>query len=199
MSDKPETLSAILAEIRDFCSGWSEDVDVTVKVGLIYGWMCRIEAAAERERAALDAARKVAKDTAEQYRKLYEKKKEADNQLAELEERYPIVLEQSNAAAMRELLEKIRHEYGWGRIGCRTCVSSEADVERVSDLFEKRIDAALAAPARNCDRFNNATEAGLAYRNLVLARAGRVVDIDENTFFAHLANWLFAPAEGGAE
>lgn len=49
MSDQPEPLAAILAEMRDFCSGWSEDVDVTVKVGLIYGWKCRIEEAAKRQ------------------------------------------------------------------------------------------------------------------------------------------------------
>lgn len=49
-----EPLSAIIAEMCDFCSGWSEDVDVTVKVGLIYGWKCRIEAAYKRERAITD-------------------------------------------------------------------------------------------------------------------------------------------------
>lgn len=52
MSDTPETLDKIIAEMHDFCSGWSEDVDVTVKVGLIYGWECRLDAAAERERNA---------------------------------------------------------------------------------------------------------------------------------------------------
>ena len=70
-----------------------------------------------------------------------------------------------NIAAMRDLLEKIRHEYGWGLIGCRTCVSSEADVKRVSELFEKQIDAALAAQPRNCDKgFRDIEEYRLAFK-----------------------------------
>lgn len=99
-----------------------------------------------------------------------------------------------NAAAMRDLLEKIRREYGWGRIGCRTCVSSESDVERVSDLFEKQIDAALAAPARNCDRYATVEDAKRTY----IAERGHVFIWDGDSS-ERFERWLFAPAEGGAE
>lgn len=75
----------------------------------------------------------------------------------------------------------------------------EASQGRAISLIVDAALAALSAPARNCDRFNNATEAGLAYRNFLWERAGRVVDIDENMFFANLVNWLFATAEGGAK
>jgi hypothetical protein len=102
-----------------------------------------------------------------------------------------------NAAAMRDLLEKIRREYGWGRIGCRTCVSSEADVERVSDLFEKQIDAALSAPARNCDRYATLDEARKAFQE---ARGHKVLaDVelwDSMDEAGALVRWLFAPAKG---
>ena len=104
MSDQNETVADVLREMRSLTEscGTKRRVNLpTITVRSWNGLLDRIEAAVKREREALDAARKVAKDTAEQYRKLYEKKKEADNQLVELEERYPLILEQSNAAALR--------------------------------------------------------------------------------------------------
>ena len=77
-----ETFTAILAEMRDFCSGWPEDLDVTVKVGLIYGWMCRLKEAAERE---------MAKDMSKK-----------------LDENRAIT---GNAAALREALEQAKRDH----------------------------------------------------------------------------------------
>ena len=125
----PEPLAAVLAEMRE--AGRSDE---HADGPLIEDYADRIEAAAERERV------KARRDAEIEWTRIGYDERKAE------EKRAP-----GNAAAMRDLLEKIRHEYGWGRIGSRTCVSSEADVERVSDLFEKQIDAALAAPARNCD------------------------------------------------
>ena len=99
-----------------------------------------------------------------------------------------------NAAAMRAALEKIRHEYGWGRIGCRTCVSSEADVDRVSDLFEKQIDAALAAPARNVDRPECRTR-DEAWKVFERESAGMWAADWDAAFTA----WLFDTKEEGAK
>ena len=118
--------------------------------------------------------------------RLQEELEKAERRIAELERAL------GNSAAMRDLLEKIRHEYGWGRIGCRTCVSSEADVKRVSDLFERQIDAALAAPSRNCDRFQTADEA----RDAVKAAFANTMLLDDRQLRA-VCDWLFAPAKGG--
>lgn len=57
--------------------------------------------------------------------------------------------ERGNSAAMREALEKLKEAYfenddGFARIDCSI----------VPD-FEGLIDAALAAPARNCDRYDH--------------------------------------------
>lgn len=145
-----ETLAAILAEMRNFCSGWPEDLDVTVKVGLIYGWMCRLKEAAEREK------------------------------------------QPGNAAALRETLEKIRREYCDGLISCQTCVSSDADVERVSRLFYEEIDAALAAPARNCDRFRTPKDALDAFIREKGITSADVDSMNLRDFF----DWLFEKAEG---
>lgn len=177
-TNTPETLAAILAEFRQFAlraAQW----DKTISPESILLLADKVEAAAERERNA---------HTNDIHDALY------------LATGIP-----GNAAAMREALEKIRHEYGWGRIGCRTCVSSEADVERVSDLFEKQIDAALAAPARNCDRFADELDAQLAFLNDVW-----LISVDKNTMLekdkfenwteqmkTRYGRWLFATAEGG--
>lgn len=144
----------------------------------------RIKEAAERERAALDAARKVAKDTAEQYRKLYEKKKEADNQLAELEERYPIVLEQSNVAAMRAALERCNEFF-------RCDDDNKLRLCTLARKADEATQAALAAPARNCDRFATANDAVEGY----IAAHPHDDEPDASTY----GSWLFAPAEGGKE
>lgn len=129
MSDTPETLAAILAEMRDFCSGWSEDVDVTVKVGLIYGWMCRIEAAAERERNA---------HTNDIHDALY------------LATGIP-----GNTSAMREALEEIYNE---AQNICDYC-DEQRIVSHRADKIERIVNTALAVPARNADRFHTADEA----------------------------------------
>lgn len=167
MSDQTEPLAAILAEMRDLADHRAADAGgERPAIELLRSYADRIERAAKRERDEARKARDEARETAE----------DALWELAELRERT-----HCNAAEMRDALEKIRHEYGWGRIGCRTCVSSEADVERVSDLFEKQIDAALSAPARNCDRF---ATVGAAHK------AWRATDQERD-----FADWLFDKAE----
>lgn len=92
-----------------------------------------------------------------------------------------------NAAAMREALQKIS-ETIWSQID-PTC---NDDCCKPWRELAKIADAALATPARNCDRFANGTEAGIAFR---AERHG----VDDDAFWPSLVNWLFAPAEGGAE
>lgn len=178
MSNPNETTEEAIAALRryaDFVQKHSGEI--TVGHDALRELADRIEAAYKREIDEARKARDEARETAE----------DALWELAELRERAP-----GNASALRDLLEKIRHEYGWGRIGCRTCVSSEADVERVLDLFEKQIDAALAAPARNCDRpFRLFEEAIGAY---VTERGD-----GPHLGYCDAIKWMLAPAEGGAE
>ena len=80
-----------------------------------------------------------------------------------------------NAAALREALEKIaRWDDGIG-----------ADISNIAR-------AALAAPARNCDRFATANDAVKGY----IAAHPHDDEPDASTY----GSWLFAPAaEGGEE
>lgn len=190
MPKTDEKLADILAEMRKavvpmICGRPKIEA---VSIGDVLQWADRIEAAAERERAALDAARKVAKDTAEQYRKLYEKKKEADNQLAELEERYPIVLEQSNAAAMREALERCNEFF-------RCDDDNKLRLCTLARKADEATQAALAAPARNCDRYATAKDALDAFIREKEIKSADVDNMNLRDFF----DWLFAPANGGAK
>lgn len=175
MSETPETIDAILAEMR---SARNAESDMTlVQTDWLTQWADRIEAAAERERNEDRQLAAIA---------------ESDEAFARCARCDRPEHAPGDTAAMRDLLEKIRHEYGWGRIGCRTCVSSEADVERVCDLFEKQIEAALSAPARNCDKMTEeeALAAWEKYRHSVpLPRGG--------WDFRHIVKWLYANAEGG--
>lgn len=217
MSDQPETLAAILAEMRDPCAprapslpALADRIETAVQrfVADDCAKCAHYNAATISLKDALDLANTIAnhgtnanglgdKASATIYALCHEVrtvrgedaniKQEVQKLRRELRDlrRAP-----GNASALREALEKIRHEYGWGRIGCRTCVSSEADVERVSDLFEKQIDAALAAPARNCDRpFRSANEAIGAY-------VGERGD-GPHLGYCDAIKWMLAPAEGG--
>lgn len=131
-----ETLAAILAEMRASC-GDVADHEVAA-------YADRIESAAKR---LSDAKYCEGWDNCEVTIKAEQKQSDP-----------------GNAAALRETLEKIRREYCDGLISCQTCVSSDADVERVSRLFYEEIDAALAAPARNADRFATVGAAHKAWR-----------------------------------
>lgn len=183
----PEPLAAILKEMRDFCSGWSEDVDVTVKVGLIYGWMCRIEAAAKRERAITDVMLAV-----------------KDKPLPHPDPEHAPPLYPGNAAALREALANVervakfcaetpRHTPGYPTDAARAAVL----YSRISELG-RVARAALAAPARNCDRFATPDEA------IAALRANPCANHDfckEQLDCAECATrWLVAPAKkGGAK
>jgi hypothetical protein len=131
---------------------------------LVHELADRIEAAAERER---DEDRQLSAIA------------ESDEAFArcarcDRPERVP-----GNAAAMREALEEqLRY---WN-----SHVRNHDEEE-----MRKRTEAALAAPARNCDRFateDEAREAYWAYRD--------PLEFNDKPFVA-ITEWLFAPAEGG--
>ena len=91
-----------------------------------------------------------------------------------------------NAPALREALSSIER----------------MNLEREEDCCElsRIVDAALSAPARNCDRFATARDATQAFqamrKHAVLADACMWKDRSEIGAFIE---WLFAPAEGGAK
>jgi hypothetical protein len=91
-----------------------------------------------------------------------------------------------NNAAMREALVAIRKALLLDS-GMGTCTAFHAEVDRLTA-------AALAAPPRNCDRFDTVKDAAIAFAR---ERQDAPQPCPDFTFSA----WLFAPAkkkEGGA-
>ena len=102
-----------------------------------------------------------------------------------------------NAAEMRAALEKIRKI---ASINIDECVGDYSDA-RVIEIA----DAALAAPARNCDKYtseSDAKRAFLDYRNWLLGSDYVLGCLKHNIdgITEEYAEWLLASAEkGGAE
>ena len=90
-----------------------------------------------------------------------------------------------NAAAMREALRRISHQlWDWVDPGCNDdCCAPKRELARIAD-------AALAAPTRNCDICRTKREAKMEYDSRHDVEYGSKDDF---------VDWLFRPAEGGAE
>lgn len=107
-----------------------------------------------------------------------------DNDARQLAMAVERVCQIGNAAAMRAALEGIE---GDCRILDRKDMweeEGECYYDALRDIREK-VSAALAAPARNCDRFATAEEAYAAWMPSV--------ELDA------ICDWLFAPAKEGKE
>ena len=92
-----------------------------------------------------------------------------------------------NAAALREALMKAKLYFDHRGEG------TNLDDARMAIDAIISIDAAFAAPARNCDRFATEDEARDAYW------AYREPLEFNNKPFVAITEWLFVPAEGGKE
>ena len=174
MSDKPEPLAAILAEMRDFADHRAADAGgERPAIELLRSFADRIDAAAERERN--------------------EHTNDIHNAL------YMATGIPGNAAALREALNLVGHLANDLRNITERDTEVRADVNEIVDVCR----AALTAPARNCDRFATAVEAmeewgkypQSRYKGCRLCPHGDASMVSP----AHLtlAEWLFAPAEGG--
>ena len=104
---------------------------------------------------------------------------------------------------LRDLLRKARTF-----IECSPLKRVENDSGCIDrDMICAEIDAALAPPARNCDRFTNETDAQIAFLNEVCLIG--VTSLKDDPFDGwakqmkeRYVQWLLAPAtetEGGAE
>lgn len=132
MSDQPETLAAILAEMRDERIVRIGGADVTRC--LLLNLADRIEAAAKREE---DRRR----DEVLSLQRTIVKMQDAIARQADA----------VNAASLREALENARSKF----IHIKKC-ADEGEVSRkklaiLCDFVSREITAALAAPPRNCD------------------------------------------------
>jgi hypothetical protein len=177
MSDKTETLSAILAEMRgnEFDDPQIDADGIVGARRLARDWADRIEAAYKREHAEWHAETDAAK--------------EERNRIA-CRMRYEFAAkcrackaEPGNAAAMREALTAFAGYLTQKRIDevwAKTTLP-EPGLDRLVEQARR----ALAAPARNCDRFATAEEAYAAWQK-------------HNSLTA-ICDWLFATAEGGAK
>lgn len=106
--------------------------------------------------------------------------------------------EQGNAAAMREALMEI--------VLTATKAGITMGYDVACGIIRSKARAALAAPARNCDRYADELDAQLAFLNDVwLISVGKNTMLEKDKFEnwteqmkTRYGRWLFAPAEGGA-
>lgn len=93
---------------------------------------------------------------------------------------------EANNKAMREALEAVREAFDSNDFGAMGDHPS-SDVLDMADAVRRKVEAALAAPVRNCDRAKDEAE------ELFKERFGRPWTQTED----ELAAFLFAPANDG--
>ena len=112
-----------------------------------------------------------------------------------------------NVAALREALEAVSEEFSCGTLGAVGDCPSHHDLQDAKAVWRK-VDAALAAPARNCDRFRTELDAQLAFLNDVWLISVEKETMQERDKFENwteqmktcYGRWLLAPAkEGGVK
>ena len=173
MSDQPEPLSAILAEMRDFADHRAADAGgERPGIELLRSYADRIEAAAERERV------EIRRDAEIEWTRIGYDERKAE------ERRAP-----GNAAAMQRALNSISDiaEDAFG--GPERY--REASQGRALSLIVDTARAALSKPARNCDRSEFWEDLWLEFGKLW-------PDVTDDSQRAWLfVRWLFATAKGG--
>ena len=107
-----------------------------------------------------------------------------------------------NAAALREALEGVASSLAM-HIKCGRFVAPGDHVSfpiSEAEAYIRDIRAALSAPQRNCDRHKCAWDAQREFRRVFRDPYGKPApSCDNPAYWPLFANWLFAPAEGGAE
>ena len=122
-----------------------------------------------------------------------------DNDARQIADAVERVCAPCNAAALREALVKIEKLNHYDLSCVRSEKSRRAMDAKILDI-ELTIRAAIAAPARNADRFKTLDEAREAFQDLrghkILADVELWDSMDEA---GALVRWLFAPAQEGKE
>ena len=197
MSDQTEALDAILAEMRDgIHTGRADIIDAMNE--RLRSYADRIKAAVERERAEFrrqlrneiqinDCLATVRPQLHNVGDVIPEAAKERAHEIELAKLRAT-----GNAAALREALERsTRRLRGVVR-------ELPLEMQKYVNADIRDNDAALSAPARNCDRFKTLDEAREAFQDLRGHKILADVDLwDSMDEAGALVRWLFATAEGG--
>lgn len=166
MSDKPETIDAIVAEMRGRILG-EDRIKYTLSADEALAFADRIERAAKNTENAFGMALAIEDG-------LHKRDKQSAP---------------GNAAAMRAALENARSKF----IHIKKC-ADEGEVSRkklaiLCEFVSQEIAAALTAPPRNCDRPECRTEEGASAT--YIAEHPHAEEPDASTY----GSWLLAPAE----
>ncbi len=183
-----ETIADIILEMRR-CADYLPSRQKYVPKLSILAWRNladRVEAAAKRERGALVAEAEAAKDA---------RNRVAVSLGVQYAERCRECKAKSgNAAAIREALTQVQIGFDGNVLGPIGDVPNDWEIAEAKRLC-KVVDSALAKPPRNCDRFADAPSAYAAFIT-PWKLAGNLDKVPTERDFG---DWLFAPAEGGAE
>lgn len=200
----PETLADALAAARTMLDkdSWIDEITApdedgepndyaqrVVRANDVRDALDRIEAAAEREREAAQSVRDTrdAMDYAATATRPF-----VGVDLAKDEPTHTYVeIAPGNAAALREALKAIDGNTDLLDIAENIAPNLHPSHSFVAVQIRRIVRAALAAPARNCDRFEDGPDALNAYKDTL--RDGEEVRVP------WLLDWLFELAKGGAK
>ena len=189
MSDTPEPLSAILAEMR------ADEIETEDGVVRLDDYADRIEAAVGRERnrqyePKCNWSIKDALALANTLANHGLRDGNADAASSCIYSLCRILSAPGNAAAMRAALEKAHNNIK----KAREFIAWQTREDELLMEAQQEIKTALSAPARNCGRFATAEEA----RDAVKAAFANTMLLDDRQLRA-VCDWLFDSAEGGAK
>ena len=177
--NRQETITDIVAEMRHVCHNPTLGVKTNREKSLekflkdiLLEYVCRIEAAYKRERAAGSEAAEICGKIGEMI-----------GREAACKETVTDCHGLGNAAKMREAFDNIA-EYA----KASACHTEDAHLLDYLNQIERWAEAALSAQPRNCDRFINAKDALKAFER----ETGESMAIE-------FVRWLFADTKGGAE
>lgn len=171
MSEKQETIAGIVAEMRSLVKP-EETLEHTYE--LLNGLADRIDRIHKREVDELTEKL----ETARHCWKVWSDR--ADELRTKCDEQYAKLKMVGNTTKVREMLETIKRK-------AISIIPGSSIQKKMLDRFRLLAESALAAPPRNCDRFNTLEDALAGWREVSPDESGPFDD------------WLFAEAKGDAK
>ena len=201
-----ETQADIIADMRKFvddtCSNpqcETMKLDAPEIACRVEAWACRIEAAVERERTQRDKVSFRCGDCARFGGDCDAGDSDGNEDRVACEEFVRRALVPGNAAAMRAALTGVAENLAL-HIQCGRLVAPGDHVSfpiSEAEAYIRDIRAALAKPARSCDKENCAWDAQVEFRRTFRDAYGNPAPSgDDPAYWGLFVNWLFAPAEG---